>query len=92
MGEGKGRAILIIETKKYFRSFKKLPQHIQSLARSKIDLFMHYPNHVGLHVHKLHGSYNEEWSFRINFEIRVIFRWDGNNAMLFDIGTHDIYD
>ncbi len=43
-----------------------------------------------LKTHKLTGELEELWSFRINYEIRVIFFFvNKNKAVLNDIGTHE---
>lgn len=55
-------------------------------------MFENNPLHPGLETHKLKGPLAEFWSFSVNKKFRVLFRFLGNNAVLYyDIDTHDIY-
>lgn len=77
----------------YFESqFRKLPKEIQKIAARKIFLFEADPFHSSLGTHKLKGTLAVFWSFAINKQYRVMFRFLKNNEVIYyDIGTHDIY-
>ncbi|MDP4007019.1 MAG: type II toxin-antitoxin system RelE/ParE family toxin [bacterium] len=77
----------------YFEErFRKLPKEIQKIVPRKIFLFEVNPFHPGLDTHKLKGPLAMFWSFAINKQYRVLFRFLKNNEVVYyDIGTHDIY-
>ena len=77
----------------YFeKKFKKLPPNIQRMTARKILLFENNPYHSSLNTHKLKGRLSGFWSFYINSDFRVLFRFLKNNEVIYyDINTHDIY-
>lgn len=47
------------------------------------------PYNATLKMHKLSGRLKNFWSFRIDFDVTVLFFIDDNgNAVFVDIGTH----
>ena len=77
----------------YFeKKFEKLPKNLQRIATKKIILFENNPFHPSLNTHKLKGPLRGFWSFYINKNFRVLFRFLKNNEVIYyDIDTHDIY-
>lgn len=76
----------------FVRDFKKLPTSIQTEAKEKIELLRDPANHQSLRAHKLKGKLKQFYSFSITYKHRVVFAYEGNQAMvLIAIGTHDIY-
>jgi len=77
----------------YFeKKFKKLPPNVQKTAAKKILFFENNPHHPSLNTHKLKGHLSGFWSFYINNDFRVLFRFLKNNEVIYyDIDTHDIY-
>ncbi len=77
----------------YFeKQFSRLPKNLQKIASRKILLFENNPFYPGLNTHKLKGELSAFWSFYINDKFRVLFRFLQNNeAIYYDIDTHDIY-
>lgn len=74
-------------------SLKKLarrqPEIIPALLE-KVLLFNNETNHPSLKLHKLSGKLKEHWSFSIEYDLRIIFRYTRDGNILFvDIGTHD---
>ncbi|MEO6695769.1 MAG: type II toxin-antitoxin system YafQ family toxin [Ignavibacteria bacterium] len=56
---------------------------------NRIEIFQNDPYDPVLKTHKLSGKLKDLWSFRIDYDIRVIFIFSENNEALFiDIGTH----
>jgi mRNA-degrading endonuclease YafQ of YafQ-DinJ toxin-antitoxin module len=50
------------------------------------------PFHPSLVIHKLKGKLKNYYSFSVDYDYRVIFRFIDKNKVLFiNIGTHDIY-
>ena len=80
-------------TTPYFeKQFNKLPKNLQRIATRKILLFESNPFHPSLNSHKLKGELSTFWSFYINENFRVFFRFLKNNEVIYyDIDTHDIY-
>jgi plasmid maintenance system killer protein len=80
-------------TTPYFeKKFVKLPKDLQKIAIKKILLFENNPFHPSLHTHKLKGPLSKFWSFYVNKNFRVLFRFLKNNEVIYyDIDTHDIY-
>lgn len=84
--------IKLLKTKDFEKSFEKLPSSIQALAVKKIFLFKTNPFHSSLKTHKLKGKLKDFYSFSVNRQYRVLFEFlDKNKALLFDVGTHEIY-
>ena len=80
-------------TTPYFeKKFNKLSKNFQRITSQKILLFENNPFHPSLNVHKLKGELSVFWSFYINNNFRVLFRFLKNNEVIYyDIDTHDIY-
>jgi addiction module RelE/StbE family toxin len=82
----------IHSTSEFEKSFSKLPIHIQNLAEKKDKWFRKNAFDPRLHTHKLKGELEGYWSYYINFQYRVLFRFiDNDEVIYYDIGTHDIY-
>lgn len=88
-----GRRITKIEyTTKYLASFRKLPSDIQKRTRQKELLFCDNPFHPQIETHKLHGIFQDYWSYSVDRRHRVVFRFLGSGGALFlDVGSHDVY-
>ena len=76
----------------FIRQYNKLDQDLQSEVIEKIELFKDKNNHILLKVHKLHGRFKENYSFYVNYKIRIVFIWESDEEIiLLAIGDHDIY-
>jgi len=42
-----------------------------------------------LRTHKLKGDLRDYWAFSVDADLRVLFRWDGDVALLVNLGSHD---
>lgn len=73
------------------RSFLSLPKEIQKTAKEKVLLFKNNPFDGILKTHKLHGKLKEHWGLTVKGQYRIIFIFDGDDAIFLDIGLHDIY-
>ena len=79
----------------FLRSYKKLSVSLQLEVKAKIALFRDADNHTVLFVHKLKGALEEQYSFRVNYKIRIVFYYlptKPKSAYLITVGDHDIYD
>lgn len=82
----------IIYSPFFIRKFNKLENDLQEDVTQKIDLFKDRKNHKMLKVHKLHGRFAGRFGFSVNYKFRIAFRYvTKNEALLLDIGDHDIY-
>lgn len=77
----------------YFKKqFNKLPNNFQKIAAKKLLLFENNSFHPSLNTHKLKGHLSSYWSFYVNDNYRIMFRFLKNNEMIYyDIDTHNIY-
>nr|WP_201783843.1 type II toxin-antitoxin system mRNA interferase toxin, RelE/StbE family [Thermodesulfovibrio aggregans] len=75
------------------RAFKKRLLHDKKLERlfwKKLQVFANNPYEPSLRTHKLSGELEGLWSFSLNYEIRIIFKFlDENRVLLIDIGSHE---
>lgn len=83
----------ITYSKSFKKSFKKKIENNPELEKkfwNKIELFLKEPYHSNLKTHKLTGKLKDLWSFRIDYDIRVIFYFtNDNNAVFISMGSHD---
>ncbi len=71
------------------RKAKKLREPRASLLRAALRRFAADPQDPLLHTHKLKGDLADYWSFSVDDDRRVLFRWHDENVFLVNIGTHD---
>ena len=86
------RALDIVYAPSFVRRFAKLSPDLQDEVLEKIGLFKHAENHSRLKVHKLKGRLANRFSFSVNYQVRIIFRYQGKStAELITVGGHEIY-
>lgn len=79
-------------TSPFTKSYRKLPNQVQELAKKKDGRFRHNAFDSRLRTHKLRGELQGYWSYSINDSYRILFRFiSADEAIYYDIGTHDIY-
>ncbi len=82
----------IYTTKEYRKSLKKFPKNLLTKLDTKIELFKQAPFHPTLKTHKLYGELKNYYSFSVNYEYRIIFKFINEKEVVFmNIGTHKIY-
>ena len=59
------------------------------MLRAALRRFALDPGDPLLRVHKLKGDLRDYWSFSVDDDLRVLFRWEGEVAFLVNIGSHD---
>ncbi len=76
----------------FIKRTKKFDRELLKKFLSKIELLKNVDNHSRLKVHKLHGRLAEYHSFSLDYNLRVVFRFESDDEILLvDVGTHDIY-
>ena len=79
-------------TPQFEKDFISLPKEVRKKAERKIKLFEENCFHPSLKTHKLKGILKEFWSFSIDKNYRVIFRFLPNKEVIYyRIGLHKIY-
>lgn len=79
-------------TPQFEKDFLVLPEKIKQKAKRKIKLFEEDRFNRTLDTHKLKSILKKFWSFSIDDNYRVIFRFLPNQeAIYYRIGTHKIY-
>ena len=59
------------------------------MLRAALRRFASDPMDLVLRTHKLKGDLDAYWAFSVDDDLRVLFRWDGDEAFLVDLGSHD---
>ncbi|MFH1894871.1 MAG: type II toxin-antitoxin system RelE/ParE family toxin [Patescibacteria group bacterium] len=84
--------MIIYLTSQFRKSYKKLPVFLKKKAKEKDEIFRRNPFAPALRAHKLKGKLANYWSYSVNINYRVLFRFiDKNSGIYFDVGTHQIY-
>ncbi len=76
------------------KALKKKIKNNKSLEKKfllALEKFINRPFAPQLRTHKLTGILKDLWSFRVDYDTRVIFYFDKKNreAIFIDIGGHD---
>lgn len=77
--------------KKAFKKTIKANLDKQDKFWNKVSIFIENPFDKRLNTHKLSGRLKNLWSFKIDYDIRVLFYFakETNKAVFVDIGKHD---
>jgi mRNA-degrading endonuclease YafQ of YafQ-DinJ toxin-antitoxin module len=59
------------------------------MLRAALRRFAADPLDPLLRTHKLKGELEACWAFSVDDDLRVLFRWNGDEAFLVNLGTHD---
>jgi len=59
------------------------------MLRAALRRFAADPQDPLLRTHKLKGDLDAYWAFSVDGDLRVLFRWDGEDAFLVNLGSHD---
>ena len=91
MPEARPRRPAAIErTPKFERRVKKLPRAQQGALARALRMFMVNAHDPRLGTHKLSRDSPMKgcWAFGFGYDARVVFEWDGDTAVLPNVGTH----
>ncbi len=77
-------------TKEFRERYQKLPASIQRKIEKQEGLFLANPLHPSLHTEKLEPKHKAYWSFRVDYNYRVLFCFlSADEISLITVGTHD---
>lgn len=79
----------VVASAHFLRRARKLKPPRDELLRAALRRFVADPQDPLLRTHKLKGDLADYWSFGVDDDLRVLFRWDGNVCFLVALGTHD---
>jgi mRNA-degrading endonuclease YafQ of YafQ-DinJ toxin-antitoxin module len=74
---------------RFLRRARKLTEPHASMLRAALRRFAADPRDPLLRTHKLQGELADYWAFSVDEDLRVVFRWEGEEAFLVNLGSHD---
>ena len=74
---------------RFLRKAKKLREPQASMLRAALRRFAVEPQDPLLRTHNLRGDLDGYGAFSVDDDLRVLFRWDGDEAFLVNLGAHD---
>lgn len=74
---------------RFLRKSRKLTEPQASMLRAALRRFAADPKDPLLRTYKLKGDLEGYWTFSVDADLRVLFRWVGDEAFLVNLGTHD---
>ena len=84
----------IIRTDSFKRDFQRLSEPMKRSAEKALRFFVDNPRHRSLRTKKMEGQRDLEgrdiWEARLSRGYRFTFALDGDTALLYRIGPHDI--
>lgn len=81
--------IEVFTTNEFNNRYRELPPHIRKKAEKREIIFRENPFYPSLHTEKLEPKSKQVWSFRIDREYRINFRFlDNKNALFLTCGHH----
>jgi len=84
--------MIIYPTSQFLKSYKRLSISIKKKAKEKDKIFRQNPFTPILRTHKLKGKLKNYWSYSVDENHRVLFRFINKDKVIyFNIGTHEIY-
>lgn len=79
----------VIASSRFLRRARRLKPPRDQLLRAALRRFAADPRDPLLRTHKLKGDLSGSWAFRVDDDLRVLFRWEGDACFLVALGTQD---
>jgi mRNA-degrading endonuclease YafQ of YafQ-DinJ toxin-antitoxin module len=73
----------------FLRKARQLPEPQREMLRAALRRFAVDPHDPLLRTHKLKGDLAAYWAFSVDDDLRVLVRWEGEDAFLVNLGSHD---
>jgi mRNA interferase YafQ len=74
---------------RFLRKVRRLREPQASMLRAALRRFAVDPQDALLRTHKLKGDLDGYWAFSVDDDLRVLSRWEGDEAFLVNVGSHD---
>ena len=74
---------------RFLRRARKLKEPHASMLRAALRRFAADPQDPLLRTHKLKGELSDYWAFSVDNDLRVVFRWNGDEAFVVKLGSYD---
>jgi len=74
---------------RFLRRARKLKPPRDELLRAALRRFALDPHDLLLRTHKLKGDLGDYWAVRVDDDVRVLCRWEGDVCFLVALGAHD---
>lgn len=84
-----GVDVRVIASSRFLRRARKPTPPRDELLRAALRRFAIEPQDPLLRTRKLKGDHGDYWAFRVDDDLRVLFRWDGDVCFLVALGSHD---
>jgi mRNA-degrading endonuclease YafQ of YafQ-DinJ toxin-antitoxin module len=84
-----GDGVRVIASSRFLRRARKLKPPRDELLRAALRRFAIDQHDPLVRTHRLKGDLSDYWAFRVDDDLRVMFRWDGDVCFLVALGTHD---
>jgi mRNA-degrading endonuclease YafQ of YafQ-DinJ toxin-antitoxin module len=81
--------VRLTASSRFLRKARKLKDPQASMLRAALRRFAADPRDPLLRTHTLKGELDGYWAFSVDTDLRVLFRWDGDEAFLVNIGSHE---
>lgn len=79
-------------TPTFAKNYRKLAGKIRTKAAKRELIFRQDPFSPSLKTHKLTGKLSNYWSFSVDYQYRIVFRFiSDSEILLIDVGTHSVY-
>lgn len=83
----------LVYTPAFAREYRRLIRRnslLRSKIKRKINFFLKNPHHPSLKIHKVYSpKVGEVFSFSVDKDLRILFRWQGNQIIFYRIGSHN---
>jgi mRNA-degrading endonuclease YafQ of YafQ-DinJ toxin-antitoxin module len=79
----------VTASNRFLRKTRKLRDPQASMLRAALRRFVVDPHDALLRTHELKGDLGAYWAFSVDDDLRVLFRWEGEEAFLVNLGSHD---
>jgi mRNA-degrading endonuclease RelE of RelBE toxin-antitoxin system len=78
----------LIFTKRFKKTYQKLPQNIQRKVKKALRLLAENPRHSSLRIKRIQGT-EKIYEGRIDLKYRFSFEFDNEDILLRNIDNHD---
>jgi addiction module RelE/StbE family toxin len=81
--------VRIRASSRFLRKAKKLKEPQSTMLRAVLRRLAGDPRDPVLGTHRLKGELSEYWACSVDDDLRLLFRWQDDELLLVNLGTHD---